>query len=261
MTETLDPAGATASPQDISRRLRTDGYASGRIDDALGPAGPLTTIPAWHAFLGSWDRLATDPFMADGGTYRLRRYSEFDCAASPADSPGPASVRLHPHRAYHQTKDINYLNGGADRLFEPFEPAVAEGEVVRTLLGWCAQRLDEASGRPGTWFAQCFQNRILARSSDGGKPTPEGIHRDGVDYVFTVVVARHSITGGVSSLYPALADGGHGSPLVSVRLDPPADFLLNDDELTLHGVTPVLPEIPGGDGYRDTFIAVLTRRD
>ncbi|EST28452.1 2OG-Fe dioxygenase family protein [Streptomyces roseochromogenus] len=234
----------------IAQELRDLGYAAGQIDTVLGRS--LTASPEWQTFLSSWDRLVLDPFMADGGDYRVRRYSEFDCTAE--------SVELLPHRAYHQTKRINQLNGGVERLFEPFEDEVARGPVVHSLLAWCARQLDEAEKSPGTWYAQCFQNRILARPQSQGKPTPEGIHRDGVDYVFTVVVGRNAADGGASSLYAAEPGGGHGRELVSVVLQPPGDFLLNDDERTLHGVTPIVSTVEGGTGHRDTFIAVLTRR-
>ncbi|MFI0902091.1 2OG-Fe dioxygenase family protein [Streptomyces sioyaensis] len=230
--------------------LRDIGYAAGRIDSVLD--APITTTPEWGEFLTSWERLVLDPFMADGGDYRIRRYSEFDCTAD--------SVHLLPHRAYRQSKQINRLNGGVERLFEPFEDGVANGPVVRALLSWCARRLDAVEGRPATWYAQCFQNRILARSAKEGQPTPEGIHRDGVDYVFTVVVDRRGVVGGESSLYATQVDGGPGERLVSVTLEPPGDFLFNDDDITLHGVSPLTASVVGGEGYRDTFIAVLTRR-
>ncbi|WP_162890298.1 2OG-Fe dioxygenase family protein [Streptomyces olivoreticuli] len=236
---------------EVADSLRELGHASGDMDEALGT--PITGTPEWDAFTASWEDLAMDTFMADGGTYRLRRYSEFDCTAT--------GIELLPHQAYSQAKEINYLNGGAPRLFEPFSDGVAHGPVADTLLSWCARQLDETEGRgPRTWFAQVFQNRILARPGTAGKPTPEGVHRDGVDYVFTMVIDRKGITGGTSSLYEALPNGRHGKRIVSVEIPPPGGFLLNDDERTLHGVTPVVP-LPGEtEGYRDTFIAVLSRR-
>ncbi|MDQ0992843.1 2OG-Fe dioxygenase family protein [Streptomyces sp. V3I7] len=236
----------------IAAGLREEGWAAGDLDEEFGEE--LTRGPEWQRFLSSWERLALDPFMADGGDYRLRRYSEFDCTAD--------SVRLLPHVPYTQAKDINYLNGGVDRLFEPFEDEVANGPVVHTLLSWCARQLDETEGRGGaTWYAQVFQNRILARAGRSGKPAPEGVHRDGVDYVFTVVVGRHAVDGGVSGLYEPLGDGRHGKRVVSVALQPPGQFLFNDDERTMHGVTPVTPTSEDIVGHRDTFIAVITRRD
>ncbi|MEU5051495.1 2OG-Fe dioxygenase family protein [Streptomyces sp. NPDC021096] len=231
--------------------LRDVGWAAGDIDTALGT--PVTGTAEWDAFTASWEDLARDPFMADGGDYRLRRYSEFDCTAD--------EVRLLPHKAYEQAKEINRLNGGVPRLFEPFSDRVAHGPVAHTLLSWCARQLDETEDRgPQTWYAQVFQNRILARPDAAGKPTPEGVHHDGVDYVFTVVIDRKGITGGTSSLYEALPDGRHGKRIVSVEMAPPGGFLFNDDVRTMHGVTPVVPADGESEGYRDTFIAVLSRR-
>src|SRR3546814_17560520 len=86
-----------------------------------------------------------------------------------------------PHRAHWQSKDYNALHGGLRRWFEPVSDAVANSPAwSRLLLGLSTQvsRLHDA--RP--WYVEAHQFRI--DTSDGiGRPTPEGAHRDGVDFV------------------------------------------------------------------------------
>lgn len=92
------------------------------------------------------------------------------------------------------------------------------------ILRWAVGLLAAVTGAD-TWFVQAFQNRILARPGDSGKPTPEGAHRDGVDYVLTVLVDRCRIDGGVSVLYFLDED----EPVTETLLEERGDFLLNDD--------------------------------
>jgi hypothetical protein len=231
--------------EDLATALYAAGYALGTLDDT--PLAGLAGSPAWHSFEASYANLARDTFMADGGTYRYRRYAEFLC-----DGATGGVTRL-PHVAYTQSKQINKLNGGTQRMFAPIEDVVADGEVPRKVLGWAATLMTGHTGTP-SWKAQCFQNRILARSAEAGLPTPEGVHRDGVDVVLTLMVRRHNVKGGVSGIYPA---DRPGRPVIEAELSEPGELLLNDDERTMHGVTPITPT---GDceGYRDVFIAIFT---
>ncbi|MFD7625436.1 2OG-Fe dioxygenase family protein [Streptomyces sp. NPDC059851] len=231
--------------------LKEQGCTHSTLASVLG-AG-FTSTPEWHRFADSWNRLGQDGYMADGGTYRERRYSEFSY-----DTTGTADAALRqlPHVPYSQSLEVNYLNGGIDRHFEPFEPEVAEGTVLRSVFQWCAETLLAAAG-PGTWHIQTFQNRILAKGGEQGRPTPEGLHRDGVDFVLTLLVRRNSVEGGVSSVY-----GATSRELVAeVLLTEPGEFLFADDRTMLHSVTPLTPETPGGEGHRDVLIAMFTRTE
>jgi hypothetical protein len=235
----------TAPVHSVARELGLLGYAHGSVATELGvAAGPGSS---WDSFARSFDNLPLDRYMADRGRYRQRRYGEFRCA------PADGTVEVLPHRAYTQTRATNYLNGGVERYFAPIDATTARGDVLRALLRWAGGELQSLTGHP-TWFAQVFQNRILCGPGVVGKPTPEGAHHDGVDYVLTVMVKRHQVAGGVSILY---RDGDRGK-LLELELDEPGTFLLNDDEKILHAVTPIAAAAPAAKGYRDVLVAIFT---
>jgi hypothetical protein len=225
-----------------SSRLVADGFVHGRLDPAL------FDDEAGKRFVDSWNNLRQDTYMADGGTYRLRRYSEFRCAA---DAPG---VTLLPHVPYAQSKEINHLNGGIERSFEPFEAEVAASPVLESVFRWCADAMSGA-GADGAYKVQTFQNRILARHGEKGEPAPEGMHRDGVDFVLTLLVERNSVDGGTSSVY----DADSRECRAEVQLAEPGEFLFADDVRMLHDVTAVTPASDDRDGHRDVLIAMFTR--
>ncbi|MFI9049231.1 2OG-Fe dioxygenase family protein [Streptomyces sp. NPDC053427] len=224
------------------------GYFHGKLGAVLG--AEFAQSAEWKQFTDSWNNLHQDGYMADGGTYRERRYSEF--SYDTADG----SMALLAHVPYSQTMEVNYLNGGIERHFEPFEAHVAESPVLRSVFEWCAGSLTEIVGE-AAWKIQTFQNRILARGEEDGQPTPEGMHRDGVDFVLTLLIERESIDGGVSAVY----DAQTRECLKEVALAEPGEFLFADDERLLHSVTPLTPAVTDGHGHRDVLIAMFTRTE
>ncbi|MEQ4193371.1 2OG-Fe dioxygenase family protein [Streptomyces sp. YIM 103828] len=200
----------------------------------------------WKPFADSWHRLPVDAFMAHGETYRQRRHTVLDVWSD-------GRVERLPARPYLQTEEINHLNGGVRRTYEDIEPHVLESGLFQGLLTGITSILSELHG-PGVWHHQCFQNRITATPETSGHPTPEGLHRDGVDYVVTLLVARDGVAGGRSGIYDAVSRTQiHGETLLD-----PGDLLLADDERTLHDATPITPT-EGRPGHRDVFIDVVTR--
>src|SRR5438128_2444142 len=79
---------------------------------------------------------------------------------------------------------------------------------------------------------EVHQFRIEARAAEHGQPTPEGVHRDGVDYVLVLLVDRVNIVSGTTTVHAL-----DGRPLGSFTLASPLDTTLLDDARVAHGVT------------------------
>ena len=100
------------------------------------------------------------------------------------------------------------------------------------------------------WFVEAHQFRI--DTTDGiGRPTPEGAHRDGVDFVAVMLVGRHGISGGETRVFAANGPDGQRFTLTE-----PWTLMLLDDTRVIHESTPIQPL--ADYGYRDTL--VLTYR-
>lgn len=204
----------------------------------MTPAGP----PRWQP---GWDRLAVDRFLKDGGHYRRRRHSCY------VQDLGAGSLAQMPHRPHFQSTEYNALHGGIDRMFEPIETAIAADPEWHRLLSGLGELF--AAVRPpagGRWYIEAHQFRI--DTAEGvGRPTPEGAHRDGVDFVAVILAARHHVKGGETRVFEA--DGPLGMRFV---MRAPWGALLLDDRRMIHEATPIQPD--GDDGHRDTL--VLTYR-
>jgi len=239
----MTPATAAAAP--LVATLRRDGFARLAAADVLTLIGPDAGA-GFAALSASWDHLDTDTYMADGGRYRRRRYA---CLAVDGDT-----VIRQPHRPHFQTRDYNRLNGGVDRWFTPIADAVAANPLFLRLAAAFGGMFDGASGAARRWLVEAHQFRIEADPAHPGLPTPEGMHRDGVDWVAVCLIGRTNVAGGVT----AVADA-EGRALGSFTLTEPLDTVVLDDHRVWHGVTPVVPEHAGVPAHRD--VLVLTYRD
>jgi len=184
-----------------------------------------------------WHDLPRDPYLKDGGRYRFRRHDSYRIHQG--------SFELMPHRAHWQSLNYNALHGGIHRWFEPILSGLSRDPVWQKLLCATAKILSQA--KPvSTWFVEAHQFRI--DTADGiGRPTPEGAHRDGVDYVAVFLVDRHDIKGGETRIFEAQGSAGQRFTLTDSW-----SLLLLDDERMIHESTPIQPLHPGG--YRDTLV-------
>lgn len=235
------PLGRTTAIQ----RLRAQGFC------VLTPSAveTLTAQPLdqFEAMRPHWDELAPDLHLKDGGHYRYRRHGCF------IQSLEPPQLEAVPHRMHWQPTTYNALHGGMERWFEPLDT-----ELVM-LPAWSALLFDLGAlfakvraPAEGRWYIEAHPFRIDT-AGGVGRPTPEGAHRDGVDFVAVVFVGRDGVRGGETRIFEA--DGPDG---VRFTLHEPWTALLLDDERVIHESTPILPEDPATNGWRDTL--VLTYR-
>ena len=229
--------------------IAANGYVSlagGEARTAFDITGKALAGAEWDRFAASWDDLRPDAFMADGGRYRLRRHATFAAEA------GGAITRA-AHRPHFQAVAHNPLNGGVERWFEPVEPAVGEGLALSALLAGARSVFDQLSPETA-WHIEAHQFRIEARPEEAGQPTPEGMHRDGVDYVLVMLVERDNVEGGVTGIE---IDGREEA---SFTLSNAADAVLLDDRRVKHGVTPIRPIDPARPGHRDVLVLTFAAR-
>lgn len=229
----------------LTDHIRTDGYIFVRapeMGDLLGQAGGMSD---WSAFAASWDDLGPDTYMADGGRYRKRRHAVF--------SVGAEGIVRQPAQPHYQSRDYNTLNGGIERWFEPVADLVGAGPSMHTILTFCHDLFGRLTETP-RWHVEVHQFRIEARFGQEGRPTPEGMHRDGVDYVLVLLVNRRNIASGMTSVHDLT-----GKALGHFTLTAPLDAALVDDSRVMHGVTPVEPLDPAEPGYRDVLVVTFRR--
>ena len=232
----------------IAANVAGQGFAFVRAPDmaaVLEAAG----LSDWGGFAASWDDLGVDAYMADGGRYRRRRFACFRA--------GAGGVTRKPHQPHYQSRDYNPLNGGIQRWFEPVTKAIGAHPAMRAILAACQElfdRLTPSAQRPASWHVEVHQFRIEAAAGQEGRPTPEGLHRDGVDWVLVLLVNRINIASGETGI----ADLTRRS-LGSFTLTDPLDAAVTDDNRVYHSVTPVTPLDPAATACRDVLVVTFRR--
>ncbi len=238
--------------QTIQDDLRKTGFALAEREvmrPLLGDAG----LRDWDSFARSWNDLGPDVYMADGGRYRKRRHAVFAVSAD--------GIHRQPPQPHYQSRDYNPLNGGVQRWFAPIVVDDGEGSALHAILRLCRDMFDGLTanagvdaGDPGRapWHVEVHQFRIEARAGQPGQPTPEGMHRDGVDWVLVLLVGRQNVASGETRIADL-----PGNPLGSFTLTDPMDAAWVDDNRVKHGVTAIEPLDPTQPAYRDVLVVTF----
>jgi len=242
------PVSGEPVPAALENALQAKGFAfvdGAAMREWLERSGSLDD---WERFAASWNDLHLDTYMGDGGRYRRRRHAVF------AAQRGGEPVR-QPHQPHWQARDYNPLNGGIERWFEPVEDAIATGHSLATILRFGRGLFDALAPQATDWKIEVHQFRIEAAKDSPGKPTPEGMHRDGVDFVLVLMIDRHNIAQGETSIHSL--DGQH---LGSFTLAKPFDAAIVEDTRVFHGVTAVEPIDPSRPAARDVLVVTFRNR-
>jgi hypothetical protein len=239
MVQTLMPERTPQS--ETVARLTDTGYAF------LSPTDMATLLHVdltqLNALRESWAGLPRDTYLRDGGKYRSRRHS---CFVQTFSSGVLTAV---PRRPHWQPTSYNALHGGLERWFEPIEPEILAAPVWGKLVASIGSLFEQV--RPvEQWFIEAHQFRIDTANGIG-RPTPEGAHRDGVDFVAVILAGRRNVRGGETHVFDASGPSG-----VRFTMQEPWSMLLMDDARVIHETTPIQPD--ADQGVRDTL--VLTYR-
>lgn len=196
----------------------------------------------WPAFSASWYNMPEDSYMADGGRYRRRRYATLRAEAQ------SLQAELQPHQPHYQSLIYNRLNGGVARHFAAIEPVIMQGASMRSLIAYGLRLFRQLVSEVAVHI-EVHQFRIDAKSLGEGKPTPEGMHRDGVDLVLVTMIDRVNVQSGTTTIHDL-----QGQQLASFTLTQALDTALVDDRQAMHGVTPIIPIEPDQPAFRDVLV-------
>ena len=227
--------------------LSQDGLSLLSPDDLTATLNlPPDWTQDWAALTGAWNNLPPDAHLKDGGRYRQRRHACY------TQDVVTNSLMQTAHRAHWQPTDYNALHGGFERWFEPVEANIANAKAWTDLLTGFGKLFAQVQA-VDQWFVEAHQFRIDT-AAGVGRPTPEGAHRDGVNFVVVLLVARQSVKGGETRVFDA-----NGPQGVRFVMREPLTALLLDDARVIHETTPIFPDAATGEkGWRDTL--VLTYR-
>ena len=238
----LDNNDSLTRPQ---QQVAASGFAFVQADTMHALLAAHGATEDWPAFAQSWNHLGPDPYLATKGRFRRRRHAVFRASAN-------GVITQQPHQPHFQTLQYNALQGDIQRWFDPVEPAVAGSHTLQTILRFCHDFFGRQAPAVNDWHVEMHQFRIEASATAAGEPTPEGSHRDGVDYVLVLLVDRQNIASGTTTIHSP-----DGQLLGDFTLAHPLEAALIDDHRVYHGVTPVKPLDGEKPAFRDVLVVTF----
>jgi hypothetical protein len=207
--------------------------------------------PVWHAdfdykflrisnirssvFEPFFANLPLDPYIL--GKFRRRRFSRFQ-------GPLESLTRLE-HKDFEQSSAINKIAGGIRRNFPELEDALLSLAEFKMLV---ARFVDFSKIDPETTEIGIHQIRIVASAGEVGEPAPEGIHKDGFNFVGIFCIGRQNLIGAETHLY----EDPNQPPIFAKELQP-GEFVLVNDQRLYHFTTDMQPA-GAIEGTRDVFV-------
>jgi len=229
----------------LHTQLQGDGFAFLGAETMDGLLDDPQSLDDWDAFTESWNDLAPDAYLAAKGRKRRRRYTTFEISPD-------GSITRNPQQPHVQTLQNNPLQGDIQRWFVPIRPKIADGLSFRRILQFSHALFGSLAPRIARWHVEAHQFRIEASIGEAGEPTPEGVHRDGVDYVLVLLIDRINIESGITTIH-----GAKNALLGSFTLTRTLDAALVDDAKVSHGVTAVTPFDPEKPAHRDVLVVTF----
>ncbi len=229
----------------LQQRLHGHGFAFVTAESMRELLDAPQSLADWPAFAASWDDLAPDSYLAARGHQRRRRHAVFTLEAA-------GGIRRAPHQPHYQSLQHNPLQGDIQRWFMPIRPAIANGASLRRILAFAGALFGAMEPATPRWHVEAHQFRIEAHVDAPGEPTPEGVHRDGVDYVLVLLIDRVNIESGTTTIHTH-----DGALLGSFTLAHALDAALVDDARVRHGVTAVTAFDPRRPAHRDVLVVTF----
>ncbi|MEM7355074.1 MAG: 2OG-Fe dioxygenase family protein [Acidobacteriota bacterium] len=240
------PAGLTS---DLAEALRHDAFVHVSAESLayLRAQNPTEA----HELQQSWNCLGPDEYL-DGPSFRKRRYAMY------RGEIATGNLVCKPHGPHFQKIVHNPVFGGHERWFLPIERQIARNRVLCELIGIAQDVFAQAGPTPSAFHIEVHQFRIEPLDEGAGHPTPEGLHRDGRNWVAIFMIARENIRGGETRICDLTTE----DELAQLTLESPFEAVFLNDHAVKHSTTDIRPAVATRDiAYRDVLVVTFIDED
>tara|TARA_B100000035_G_scaffold310640_1_gene318806 strand:- start:2696 stop:4639 length:1944 start_codon:yes stop_codon:yes gene_type:complete len=165
------------------------------------------------------------------------------------------SIKIIGDLKFYQSSNYNNVNGDILREYKNINSSILEDDCfkyfVNTFLTTINNEFKKNSINDKIKYIQVHQIRVYTESEDEIDLVPEGIHKDGYNFIAMCCVTRRNISGAISHIYDESKTIVH-----SVQLQEGEMLVLNDHKM-FHSVSPIKLNKTSKKvktGYRDIFV-------
>jgi len=184
-----------------------------------------------------FSEIPQDPYIQQG--YRYKSLAR--CRVN------GTNIEKQPHTPLFQTQDTNPVNGGIVRSYQEISNLNLATEAIMLFaktfeIDYSYEILVQAQR------TKCSEQNL-------GITTPEGFHRDGIEFLAILCVSRYNIVGAETQLV-----NSQGNIVFKHTLYPGEILLINDSKF-LHYTSPITIRNPDRSeyGFRDVLIISSSR--
>ncbi len=179
-----------------------------------------------------FNNIPKDPYIPEG--YRYKSLARCRIKGN--------IIEKQPHTPLFQNKNINSVNGGLVRVYPEIDNLDAAKEAI--LLFTNTFQIDYS------YEILVQAQRTKCNNKNPGITTPEGFHRDAIDFLAIFCVNKDNIIGAETQL-----KDNQGN-IVFRKVLEPGEMLLVDDSKLLHYTSAINVKYPELDtfGFRDVLI-------
>lgn len=196
----------------------------------------------YKKFLKSWDNLKVDNYIKNKFKYRYRAYSKFTYNYK------NNILNKIINNGFNQSKKNNILFGSVNRKFIDINDLTLKNAIFKKILNYDLNSLKKIKPNVKIVTIGVHQIRIKTKKNLPGIPAPEGVHRDGHDYLFQHLIYKKNVYGGLTVLFK------NNLPIDAKSLDNSLDTIIVNDKKLMHFATPINVKNKNLDGYRDMML-------
>lgn len=141
------------------------------------------------------------------------------------------------------------------------EHSLVSAIILMQLSLMMTEVYDLVEGQTRNWNIRLHPYRIIANDVEPGEPTQEGLHRNGVTYIASLMIDKVNISGDETTI---TYNNGDILESLTWRIQiwsTSFDLVLANDEKTMHKVTGINPNNIDKFTYRDVLVIAFTKME
>jgi len=193
----------------------------------------------------SFDHLGEDQYIKSDFKYRQRKYGYCEINAK-----NEIKNWVEKKKFFQSSKYNNYL-GDIDRDYSMMNDDVKN--FIESLIPKVCNLA------PHIWRNDCpihaHQYRLIGGNDFQGKPTPEGIHKDGYFFHVMLCFNTENLSGGITTLLDATDTKNiTNNKIIFEGQLQKGDLMIFNDESLFHYTSAITPKLPHREAKRDMLV-------
>src|SRR3989344_4426605 len=155
----------------------------------------IKDLDSFKDLIKEYDNLPIDKYTREEDGLRYRRFARLLL------NPKDMSIKPLDSSSFYQSKYINKKYGGIKRRFAQISKKTLNNKFLKNLVIFNFNNLLVSKTSSESWEVGIHMIRIVTKAGKKGRPAPEGVHKDGHDFISIQLIKKENIKGGISKIF------------------------------------------------------------